>query len=55
MTHYSEGNKMVSVVPFGFFPVAMGSMLTSLAGKGSEASGNGVKMKSLVLIFSYNL
>lgn len=37
------------------FSIAMGSMLSSLAGKGSEASGNGVKMKSLVLIFSYNL
>jgi len=34
--------------------VALGSMISALTGYGSEASANGVEMKSAVLILSYN-
>jgi len=35
--------------------VALGSMISSLTGYGSQASANGVEMKSFVLILSYNM
>jgi len=36
------------------FSVALGSMITSLAGHGSKSSENGVEMKSIVLIAGYD-
>ncbi len=35
--------------------VALGSMVSSLIGYGSRSTDNGVEMKSVVLIFSYNI
>jgi len=53
---YMTGLNIGYIGDSGFsFSVALGSMLTSLAGYGSEASANGVDMKSVVVILSYNI
>ncbi len=36
------------------FSVALGSLISSLTGYGSKASDNGLEIKTIVLVFSYN-
>jgi len=56
LSAYMTGLNIGYIDDSGFsFSVALGSMLSSLTGYGSAASSNGVDMKSVVLIFAYNI